>query len=282
MKKVAILFDNFGPYHLARLKAASEVCELLAVEFGSSSSEYDWEASETRGLKRAVLNPKGESHQMDNDEFRLRLDQILNDFHPQVVVVPGWGYRGALLALSWCLKNKIPAVVMSESTAWDEKRSPLKEWVKSRIVSLFSAALVGGTPHRAYLEKLGFPPKRIFLGYDAVDNRFFGEEAREIGSRRLEMGGARIKKSGVRSRRLKRNRIFWLQPVLSKRRICRDSSVRMRFIAKKRKKRPSSRPSTLQARPLLRIRYGDSRLQLTPLGLLSSSVMVPCAPTSAV
>ena len=133
---------------------------------------------------------------MDNDEFRLRLDQILNDFHPQVVVVPGWGYRGALLALSWCLKNKIPAVVMSESTAWDEKRSPLKEWVKSRIVSLFSAALVGGTPHRAYLEKLGFPPKRIFLGYDAVDNRFFGEEAREIGSRRLEMGGGKDSEVG--------------------------------------------------------------------------------------
>jgi 1,2-diacylglycerol 3-alpha-glucosyltransferase len=32
-------------------------------------------------------------------------------------------------------------------------------------------------------------PDRIFLGYDAVDNRFFEEEAKKIGSRRWELGG---------------------------------------------------------------------------------------------
>jgi glycosyltransferase involved in cell wall biosynthesis len=78
---------------------------------------------------------------------------------------------------------------MSESTQWDEARSPIKEWIKRRIISLFSAALVGGTPHRDYMEELGMPRDRIFLGYDAVDNRFFSEEARKIGVRRWEMGG---------------------------------------------------------------------------------------------
>jgi hypothetical protein len=68
MSRVAILFDNFGPYHLARLRAASGACEVLAVEFGSASSEYDWAASEAVGLKRVVLNPRGESHQMSGDE----------------------------------------------------------------------------------------------------------------------------------------------------------------------------------------------------------------------
>jgi len=186
--RIAILFDNFGPYHLARLRAASTACDVLAVEFGSSSAEYDWKASEAAGLKRVVLNPKGGSHQMSKEEFRLRLDKILNDFHPDAVVVPGWGYHGALLALSWSLSHRVPAVVMSESTAWDAERNPIKEWVKSRIVSLFSSALVGGSPHRAYMEQLGLPEERIFLGYDAVDNRCFEEAAREIGSRRLEMG----------------------------------------------------------------------------------------------
>jgi glycosyltransferase involved in cell wall biosynthesis len=189
MPLVAILFDNFGPYHLARLRAASGACEVLAVEFGSSSAEYDWKTSEAVGLKRVVLNPKGESHQMSKDEFQLRLDQILSDFHAEVVVVPGWGYRGALLALSWCLKNKVPAVVMSESTAWDEERKPIKEWVKARVVSLFSSALVGGTPHRDYMAKLGMPADRIFLGYDAVDNSFFEAEGL-----RLKAKGKREKK----------------------------------------------------------------------------------------
>lgn len=188
MPRVAILFDNFGPYHLARLRAASAACDVLAVEFGSSSAEYDWKASEAAGLKRVVLNPKGGSHQMSKEEFRLRLEETLNDFHPEVVMVPGWGYRGALLALSWCLKNNVPAVVMSESTPWDEERKPIKEWVKARVVSLFSSALVGGTPHRDYMEQLGMPSDRIFLGYDAVDNGFFSKKSEELKDRSLETG----------------------------------------------------------------------------------------------
>ena len=40
--RTAILFDNIGPYHRARLEAAADVCELLAVEFGKSSGEYSW------------------------------------------------------------------------------------------------------------------------------------------------------------------------------------------------------------------------------------------------
>ena len=189
MPRVAILFDNFGPYHLARLRAAAGVCEVLAVEFGSSSSEYDWKASESAGLKRVALNDHGSSESLSPQEFQRRLFRVLDDFKPSTVVIPGWGYRGALLALQWSLARKVPAVVMSESTAWDDVRKPIKEWIKRRIIGLFSSALVGGTPHRDYMVELGMPADQIFLGYDAVDNRFFSEEARKIGVRRWEMGG---------------------------------------------------------------------------------------------
>ena len=176
--KVAILFDNFGPYHLARLKAASDRCDVLAVEFGSSSAEYDWVASEASGLKRVVLNQQGSSRALDNRAFSSRIETIFKDLRPDVVVVPGWGSRGALLSLLWCVRHRVPAIVMSESTAWDEKRSAVKEWIKGLIVSNFSAALVGGTPHKSYMERLGFPGDRVFLGYDAVDNSFFSEGVR--------------------------------------------------------------------------------------------------------
>jgi glycosyltransferase involved in cell wall biosynthesis len=187
--RVAILFDNFGPYHLARLKAASNACDVLAVEFGSSSAEYEWKASESGGLKRVALNDRGSSHDLPIEEFKGRLFHVLDEYKPEVVVVPGWGYRGALMALGWGLIHRIPVICMSESTQWDEARNPLKEWIKRRIIGLFSSALVGGTPHRDYMEELGMPSDRIFLGYDAVDNRFFSEEARKIGVRRWEMGG---------------------------------------------------------------------------------------------
>jgi len=189
--RVAILFDNFGPYHLTRLRAAAGVCEVLAVEFGSSSSEYEWKASESTGLKRVALNDRGPSHDLSPEEFQTRLFKVLDEYQPDVLVVPGWGYRGALIGLQWGALHHVPIICMSESTQWDEARSPIKEWIKRRIISLFSAALVGGTPHRDYMEELGMPRDRIFLGYDAVDNRFFAEEARKIGVRRWEMGGGK-------------------------------------------------------------------------------------------
>ena len=187
MPRVAILFDNFGPYHLARLGAASRECELLAVEFGSSSAEYEWKASVANGLQRVALNERGSSHELSPDEFQKRLFAVLDEFHPEAVVVPGWGYRGALLALNWGLSNQVPVVCMSESTPWDEVRHSIKEWIKRRIIGLFTSALVGGTSHRAYMLELGMPADRIFLGYDAVDNGFFMEKSDELGARSLEL-----------------------------------------------------------------------------------------------
>lgn len=187
MPRVAILFDNFGPYHLARLGAASRGCELLAVEFGSSSAEYEWKASVANGLQRVALNERGSSHELSPKEFQKRLFAVLDEFHPEAVFVPGWGYRGALLGLCWGLFHGVPVICMSESTQWDEARNPIREWIKRRIIGLFSSALVGGTSHRAYMEELGLPADRIFLGYDAVDNGFFAEKIEELGARSLEL-----------------------------------------------------------------------------------------------
>jgi glycosyltransferase involved in cell wall biosynthesis len=78
-------------------------------------------------------------------------------------------------------------VVMSESTAWDEPRFRWKEWIKRRLVALYSSALVGGQSHRDYLIKLGLLGERIFLGYDAVDNIYFSDQCAAISSRREEV-----------------------------------------------------------------------------------------------
>ena len=179
-RKVAILFDNFGPYHLARLRAAAEVSELLAVEFGASSDEYAWKREHSAGFASVTLNPAGSVSRMNGGSFRKALGKALGAFRPEVVFVPGWGSRGALHSLQWCLDHRLPAVVMSESTSWDAPRSRFPEWVKSRLLSLFSSALVGGTSHIRYLELLGFSPGRIFTGYDTVDNSFFEREVQRF------------------------------------------------------------------------------------------------------
>jgi glycosyltransferase involved in cell wall biosynthesis len=184
MTSVAIIFDNFGPYHLARLQAASAVCDLLAIEVAGQSAVYAWDNdAKAVNFSRVTLIERATSSDVSRAELIRRLEETLEKFKPAVVIVPGWASPAAWGSMRWCLRSNIPMVCMSESTAWDEPRTGWKEWIKRRLVRLFGGALVGGQRHRDYLVTLGVPEDRIFFGYDAVDNRYFGERAAEIGLR---------------------------------------------------------------------------------------------------
>src|SRR5437588_7716138 len=53
--KLAVLFDNLGPYHIARLTALGSQCDLLAVEQHANSAEYDWWPSAQVPFRRVTL-----------------------------------------------------------------------------------------------------------------------------------------------------------------------------------------------------------------------------------
>lgn len=183
--KVAITFDNFGPYHLARLRAAARVCDLTAIEVAGRSAEYAWEGRATAGpnspekLKCITLFQQGTSHGVGSREVGEKVHDALDRISPQAVFVPGWSSPAAFAVLNWCVRRQVPAIMMSESTAWDDTRSSWREAIKRRIVGLCSSALVGGQPHEDYIASLGMPRARVFTGYDAVDNEYFSREARK-------------------------------------------------------------------------------------------------------
>jgi hypothetical protein len=54
--KVAVLFDNLGPYYHARLAAAAQVCELTAIEERQSVGP-GWSIGPGRGLARPRPGP---------------------------------------------------------------------------------------------------------------------------------------------------------------------------------------------------------------------------------
>jgi 1,2-diacylglycerol 3-alpha-glucosyltransferase len=110
-------------------------------------------------------------------EMVRRIHASLGELNPALVCINGWSYGGGVAALAWCVSHRVPAIVMSESTAKDEPRLWWKEAIKRRVVGLCSAAMVGGAPHRDYLRALGKNPDRIFVGYDVVDNDHFREGA---------------------------------------------------------------------------------------------------------
>jgi 1,2-diacylglycerol 3-alpha-glucosyltransferase len=177
---IAIIFDNYGPYLAARARAAAGMMPILAVELYGKSAEYAWTRDHTGESPEFVtLLPGIDSTHASARQIRRSLEEVFPKHQITAVAIPGWGYKGALVALQWCLSNRVPAIIMSESTAWDDARSGWKEWIKSQIVQLASGSLVGGTPHAEYIAHLGMPAIWVFTGYDAVDNEYFATASRK-------------------------------------------------------------------------------------------------------
>ena len=197
--KIAILFDCFGPYHLARLRAASGACNLLAIQAANVSPVYPWESAKILPpFQQVTLDDiPGSAHPLSRTWLwpcalarRLRrLATALDRFEPDCVFVPGWSNAVALRALWWCRRTGVPAVMMSESTFHDAPRYRVKEGVKSFILRRCAAALVGGSSHAEYIARLGMCRERIFQGYDAVDNDYFRRNAESVRARAVELRG---------------------------------------------------------------------------------------------
>jgi 1,2-diacylglycerol 3-alpha-glucosyltransferase len=178
--RVAIMFDTFGPYHLARLNAVGAVLPTLGLEVASRSAIYDWDpTSGASTFERTTLFRGRGSRNYRFEEIASKLDDVLQAFKPEAVLVPGWASKAAIGMLRWAIRQNVPAVILSESTAHDAPRSPWREAVKRGLVGCFAAGLVGGRSHAAYLEQLGLPRDRIFFGYDIVDNMHFAHGTAE-------------------------------------------------------------------------------------------------------
>lgn len=176
--KVAIIFDNLGPYHCARLGAAAKLMKICVLEVHRTSNEYAWDRVDSgEAFERRTLYQQGELAR-SNRELKSRLFESLNEERPDVIAIPGWSSGAASYALEWALSNGTPAVIMSESNSWDESRQSWKEWIKRYFVAQASGALVGGSSSRDYIVELGFPEKAVSLGYDVIENEFFKSASR--------------------------------------------------------------------------------------------------------
>lgn len=195
--KVAVVFWRFGPYHHARLNAAGRKMNVFAIEACGMDQTYAWEKVEgSDNFCRITLTERHSNTRQWQKQLRQEMFAKLGEIKPDAVAVPGWSYHDALTAMQWCMQSRVPAVVMSDSTAWDARRRWWKEIVKRQMVACYSAGLVAGTPHQEYLVQLGMNPADIFLGYDAVNNDYFSQRTKEIRDQEL---GARNQTSNLQS-----------------------------------------------------------------------------------
>lgn len=179
--RLAVLFHRLGPYHHARLKALNEHVDFTAVEFSRVDDIYAWDIVRTDGTYPVItLFNDADVTSKSIDVVYAQLKSTLARLQPEVVAIPGWSAPAALAALRWCCLTRTPMVLMSESTAHDERRIWWKEWMKSRIIRLFSTALVGGSPQLDYVSALGLSKERVSIGYGVVDNGYFSGQADKV------------------------------------------------------------------------------------------------------
>ncbi|MEO6217671.1 MAG: glycosyltransferase [Sphingomonas sp.] len=197
--RVAIAFDNFGPYHVARLTGAAQHADVLAVETASSTAEYAWNAPRMPSELRHVALFNSASA-VERSHFPAAIEHAIGPFAPDAVAVPGWSSATSLEITRWAVKRKIPVIAMSETNAWDFRRNSAIEFLKRRIAAHFSAGLCTSDSQAAYLQSLGLSPGAVFRGYNAVDNDYFAREGARARDGEMPDGGAGPIPPGARGR----------------------------------------------------------------------------------
>lgn len=183
---VALVFSRFGPYHLARIRAAAAALaetghSLAAISIAGSDRTYAWNRVESpEGCRTHLLFPDAVYEGLSEAAIEWRLTECLRAIQPAAVALPGWAFAEARAGLRWCGANKAGAVLMSESSYGDHYRLWPREILKKWMVGKFHAALVGGSRHADYAMRLGIPRAAIFNGYDAVDNEYFSTGADRV------------------------------------------------------------------------------------------------------
>ena len=174
--KLLVIFPNFGPYHMARLRGAAAMPEwtrCVGLEIAAQEALYPWQtAREDLGFTLETLL-SGTLEEIAAKEISQKLIAYLDNAQPDIVAICGYERAEMRAALGWCKRHKKIAVLMSDSKRDDAPRKAWKEAIKKRIVRRFDAGLVAGAAHRSYLISLGIPDNRIFDGYDVVDNAAF-------------------------------------------------------------------------------------------------------------
>ena len=180
--KIAIAFAQFGPYHVARVAALARLAggqgdSVEAVEVASESSTYGWTKPEAIGFPLTTLV----DGRVEDCGFLRVFFQALKFFRSRqidVALLPSYSPASsfALLCAAKCAGCR--TVMLNESHAGTERATGIKHFLKRFLVAWFDAGLVGGTPHVRHFAGLGM--RRLFTGYDAVDNEFFAAKATEV------------------------------------------------------------------------------------------------------
>jgi 1,2-diacylglycerol 3-alpha-glucosyltransferase len=181
--RLVVQWPRLGPYHLARLRAAHRLLktrgiEVIALETASNDTVYEWRLeSDDEPFQREQVFPGRTFESIMPAEMHREVVRKLDELQPDAVAIHTYSFPDSRACVHWCRTHRRGAIVMTDSKADDAIRSPMREGIKAALLRGYDAALLAGSASRDYLNSLGIPRERIWLGYDVVDNAYFAARA---------------------------------------------------------------------------------------------------------
>ncbi|NDC82817.1 glycosyltransferase family 1 protein [bacterium] len=163
---------------------------LHVVYFSESESIRSWDTSQADyNYNYTILKPGPlESH--NPIAISVRLIAELNRLDPEIVIIPEYVYLPYWFGLFWSLFNKKLLIFFSESTAIDNPKKWIKEWIKRQMVSRCHWGIAQGSRSAAYMATLGMNPSNITIKGYSTNNQMYatGADAASVDKASIKLG----------------------------------------------------------------------------------------------
>jgi glycosyltransferase involved in cell wall biosynthesis len=179
---IAVIYINYGPYHLARIRALARInLNVIGIEVASKEKLRLWRpAKEKLSFKLVTLFEK-EFESVPSKKQIKAMQYCLDREKPKVVVIAGYSMPVMRTAARWAKENGAISILMSATWKGDKSRNWVKERIKAILVKrLFDSIFVGGERQLNYIKSLGIATEYIWKGNNVVDNAYFASNALKI------------------------------------------------------------------------------------------------------
>jgi len=170
--RVALIWEQFAPYHIDRIEAVGRrlegLAEVLAVEVATASHTYAWKPSGAIAYARKLTLFPGETY--DQVRPARRWWRQWRALRGCGTIFFGIGYdRPDIIVLAWLLRLRGRHVVLMTDSKFDDRpRRAGREWIKALILGSYTGAIAAGRRQQAFLRYLGFRRRPVVPGYDTV------------------------------------------------------------------------------------------------------------------
>lgn len=178
---IAILFTDFGPYHVARIETLANQLKpgqkLFAFRMTESNGEYGWKPGFPESVEVITLSDGPVRSKSDAVKVARMFFKKLKQHSIGVAILPSYSPLANLLCFLSAKVRGCKTILMLDSWSATEQAGSMGKLVKKNLINRFDAAVVAGTPHKQYVEEYGMPSNVVFTGYDVIDNAHFAKLA---------------------------------------------------------------------------------------------------------